>query len=106
MSNKQKAGKTYFGFAALIAGMVSLISIAARFAIACMDVSPRAFGLWNQITTLFFCILTPLAFALAVLGFRSKNDSKSQSGIGMTLAIVPFALLLLQFALAFFESGR
>lgn len=94
--------RTYFGLAALIVGGISVLDLAARFAVAYMDIAPRTFGILNQITTLFFCILTPLAFVLAVLGWRRKNDSRSQAGIAFALVLLPFAGLLLQFILAFF----
>ena len=94
--------RTYFGLAALIIGGISVLDLAARFAVAYMDIAPRTFGILNQITTLFFCILTPLAFVLAVLGWRRKNDSRSQAGIALALVLLPFAGLLLQFILNFF----
>jgi len=94
--------RTYFGLAALIIGGISVLDLAARFAVAYMDIAPRSFGILNQITTLFFCILTPLAFVLAVLGWRRKNDSRSQAGIALALVLLPFAGLLLQFILNFF----
>ena len=98
----QTAKKTHFGFTALFLGVISILLLGIRFAVAYMRISPELFGRMNQFTTLFFCILTPLAFALGVWGHTRKNDSKAHARIAIGLTTLPFLVLFVQFALSFF----
>ena len=95
------AKKTYFGFAAFITGIISILFLGARFGVAYLTISPKLFVQLNQITTLVFCVFTPLSFALAVWGLTRKKDSKTYASIAIVLTTLPFAVLLLQFALSF-----
>ena len=95
------AKKTYFGLTALITGIVSVLFLGARFGVAYLRISPETFALSNQLTTLFFCVSTPLAFGLGIWGHTRKNDSKVYSRIAIALTTLPFAALLIQFVLSF-----
>jgi hypothetical protein len=97
------AKKTYFGITALITGILSGLSLLSNFAVANMDITPGTFSQLNYLTALFFCILTPLAFALGALGYTRKNDSKALSLIAIALVTVPFLIMFAQFILYFIK---
>ena len=95
------AKKTYFGFAAFITGIISILFLGTRFAVAYLTISPKLFAQLNQITTLVFCVFTPLSFALGIWAYTRKNDSKIFASIAIALTTLPFAALFVQFALSF-----
>ena len=90
------ANKTYFGLAALITGIFSGLSLLSNFTVANLNISPDTFSQLNNLTALFFCILTPLTFVLGVLGYTRKNDSKTLSLISIVLVAVPFLIMFIQ----------
>ena len=93
--------KTYFGLIALITGIISGLSLLSNFTVANLNITPGTFSQLNNITALFFCILTPLAFVLGVLGYTRKNDSKTLSLIAIVLVTVPFLIMFAQFVYYF-----
>lgn len=93
--------KTYFGLAALVTGIVSGLFLGAHFGVAYLDISLRTFSQLNNITTLFFCIFTPLAFVLGVIGHTRKNDSKILSLAAIALVTIPFLFMFAQFVYSF-----
>ena len=98
MSN-QPPRKTYFGAFALLAALLSFVSIVMRFVSAYLNISPSLFNQLNGLTTLLYCILAPLAAGLGILGFVFKNDSKSLSLSALAVAAIPFLILMVQFIL-------
>ena len=88
--------KTHFGITALIIGILSGLSLLSNFTVAYLDISAGTFSLLNNLTALFFCILTPLAFVLGVMGYTRKNDSKILSGVAIILVVVPFLIIFAQ----------
>ena len=100
-----KAGKkTRFGITALIIGILSGLSLLSNFTVAYLDISADTFNLLNNLTALFFCILTPLTFVLGVVGYTRKNDSKILSGVAIILVVVPFLIIFAQ--LVYSPMGR
>jgi hypothetical protein len=98
----QPAKKTYFGITALITGIFSGLSLLSHFTVANPDLfSPETFSQLNYLTTLFFCILTPLTFVLGVVGYTRKNDSKALSRAAIVLVVVPFLFMFAQFVYSF-----
>ena len=95
--------KTYFGAVALITSIASGLFLAANFTVANLNISPGMFSQLNNLTALFFCILTPLAFALGVLGYTRKNDSKTLSLIAIVLVTIPFLVIFAQFVFYFIK---
>lgn len=55
----------------------------------------------NSITALFYCILTPVAFALGVFGFVFKNDFKILSGLALAVVTVPFLVIAFRLVSSF-----
>jgi ABC-type thiamin/hydroxymethylpyrimidine transport system permease subunit len=90
------AKKTYFGLTSLVIGILSGLSLAANFIVANLNITSGTFSQLNNLTALFFCILTPLAFVLGVLGYTRKNDSKILSLIAIVLVTVPFLIMFAQ----------
>ncbi len=95
--------KTYFGLAALITGILSGLSILSNLTVAYLNISPSTFDRLNNLTALFFCILTPLAFVLGVIGHTRKNDSKTLSRIAIVLAVIPFSIIFSQLIFSFIK---
>ena len=95
--------KTYFGIAALITGILSSLFLLSNFAVANLNISPETFGQLNNLTALFFCILTPLTFVLGVIGHTRKNDSKNLSRAAIALAVIPFLIIFAQFVYSFIK---
>jgi hypothetical protein len=93
--------KTYFGLFALITGILSVLSLLSNFTVANLNISPVTFSQFNNLTALFYCVLTPLAFILGVLGHTRKNDSKTLSLIAIVLVTIPFLVKLTQLILYF-----
>lgn len=90
------AKKTYFGLIALITSILSGLFLLSNFAVANLNIAPSTFSQLNNLTALFFCLLTPLAFVLGILGYTRKNDSKPLSLIAIVLVTVPFLILFVQ----------
>ena len=95
--------RTYFGFAALLTGTVSGLSLVGNFIAANLNISQATFNQLNNLTALFFCILTPLTFILGVVGHTRKNDSKPLSRIAIVLAVIPFLYMFAQFVYSFIK---
>jgi hypothetical protein len=93
--------KTYFGFTALVTGIISDLFLGANFGVAYLKISPGTFSQLNNLTALFFCILTPLTFVFGVIGYTRKNDSKVYSRIAIALITIPFAIMFAQFVYSF-----
>jgi hypothetical protein len=87
------ARRTYFGIIAFIVSLLSVLAMGSNLGVSQMNITPQEFNQLNSITALFYCILTPLAFALGVLGFIFKKDSKVLSGLGIGIAAVPFLMM-------------
>jgi hypothetical protein len=100
-TSKKPAAKTYFGITALITGIISGVFLAANIGAAYLKITPGTFSQLNNLTALFFCILTPLTFILGVIGHTRKNDSKVYSRIAIALVTIPFAIMFAQFVYSF-----
>lgn len=88
------ARKNYYGLAAFITGMLSVLFISANIGASYLRITPAVFSTLNIITALFYCILTPSAFTLGVLGLFHRNDSKILAGMGIVMVSVPFVVIL------------
>jgi hypothetical protein len=93
--------KTYFGVAALVFAILSVLSIAANYGVANLDIPPSVFNQLNQLTTLFFCGLTQLTLVLGVIGLMRKKDSKVLSGIAIILVMIPFLVIFSRLVMSF-----
>ena len=91
-----KKKKTYFGLAALVTGVVTVLFLGANFGLVYLKITPNTFNRLNNLTALFYCALTPLTFILGVLGHVLKNDSKTYSRIAITLVTIPFLIIFIQ----------
>lgn len=69
------------------------MAIGSNLGVSQMNITPEEFNQLNSVTALFYCILTPLAFALGMLGFIFKNDFKILSGLAMAVVTVPFLVI-------------
>jgi hypothetical protein len=85
--------KTYFGLTGLITGVISGLFLLANYNVANMKISPHTFDQLNNLTALFYCILTPLTFILGVIGHTRKNDSIILSRIAIALVVIPFIFI-------------
>ena len=85
--------ETYFGISALIIGVISELFLGANYGVAYLDIAPDQFMQLNNLTALFFCILTPVTVVLGVLGFTRKNDSKAYSILAIALVTIPIFIL-------------
>ncbi|MBI5352504.1 MAG: hypothetical protein HZB50_07700 [Chloroflexi bacterium] len=92
--------RTYFGTAAFVMGVLTVISLGANFTASQLNISAELFNQLNYITALSYCIFTPLTILLGIMGHILKNDSKIRSQIGIFLAIVPFLIKFAQLILA------
>jgi hypothetical protein len=102
MSNRP-AKKTYFGIASLFTGILSALSISANYGVSFLRITPAQFSQLNSVTALLYCVLTPLAVALGILGLVYKNDSRPLSGAALAIAAIPFLIVFVQFVLALME---
>ncbi|MBK9209340.1 MAG: hypothetical protein IPL71_13975 [Anaerolineales bacterium] len=89
--------RTYFGIIALIVAVLSVFALAANIGSSYLRISPGTFSQINNITALFYCSLTPLAFILGVVGSRKKSDSKPLSIAAMVVSLVPYLVLFVKF---------
>jgi hypothetical protein len=97
------AKKTYFGAAALIAGILCVLSLLFNFGVASLEVSQKTFGQLNNLTALFYCVLTQAAIVLGVIGHTRKNDSRTFSRAGIALALVPFLFMFGKFVSSYLK---
>ncbi|MBC7878474.1 MAG: hypothetical protein H7Y59_14990 [Anaerolineales bacterium] len=93
--------RTYFGFAALLTGIISDVFIGANIGVSYLEITPALFSQLNVWTAQIYCISTPLAFILGILGFVRQDDSKILSSIAIVLVAIPFTILLIQLASSF-----
>jgi hypothetical protein len=101
MSNTTaKPRKTYFGLAALAAGIATDLFLGANIGVSYLRITPETFNKLNYVTTLLYCILTPLTVILGVIGHVLKNDSKVSSRIAIILVTIPFLVLFVQLLFA------
>lgn len=99
----QSAKRTHFGIAALISGVLCDLSLAANYGVASLNISQEIFNQLNNLTALFYCVLTQAAIALGALGHTRRNDSKNLSSVGIVLALIPFLFVFGQFLLSFLK---
>jgi len=93
--------KTHFGLAALISGILCVLSLLSNFGVANLNISQEMFNQLNNLTALFYCGLTQVTIVLGVIGHTRKNDSKNLSRVGIFLAVVPFLFIFGQFLYSF-----
>ena len=103
-SPKRHIKRTYFGLAALVTGIITDLFLGANFGVAYLNITPGTFNQLNNLTALFFCILTPLTFIFGVMGHLLKNDSKTYSRIAVTLVTIPFLILSVQLITAIIKK--
>jgi len=96
--------KTYFGFAALLTGLLSDAFLGANYGAAYMDITPNIFNQLNILTAQIYCILTPLTVLLGVIGFIRRNDSNILSGIAVVIVAIPVAILFSQLVASFLRQ--
>ena len=85
--------RTYFGIVAFLTSLLAVMAIGSNLGVSQMNITPQEFNQLNSISALFYCILSPLAFALGVFGFIFKNDFKILSGLAMAVVTVPFLVI-------------
>lgn len=88
---------TYFGAAALTAGLFCPLSLLLNYASSQLNVSFETFNLLNNVTALLYCALTQAALALGVFGLTRKNDSKRLAWAGIVLTVIPFSIVFGRF---------
>jgi hypothetical protein len=93
--------KTYFGLASLITGIFCIFSLLANYAVSQLDLPQEIFNKLNNLTALFYCVLTQVTIVLGIIGHTRKNDSKNLSRIGIGFAVIPFLFIFGQFVLSF-----
>ncbi len=86
----QTAKRTYFGLAALISGILCVLSLLSNYGAANLNISQETFNQLNNLTALFYCVLTQATIVLGVLGHTRRNDSKKLSWTGIVLVAIPF----------------
>lgn len=74
-----------------------MILLGTYFLITLLKISPATFFQVNNVITLSYCAVTPIAGILAVLGLVTRDDSKPLSIIALGLIGPPFLYLLWQF---------
>jgi hypothetical protein len=93
--------KTYFGLVAVIAGIFCIFSLLSNYAVSQLDLPQEIFNQLNNLTALFYCVLTQVTIVLGIIGHTRKNDSKNLSRIGIGLAVIPFLFIFGQFVYSF-----
>jgi len=102
MSENNPLGKkTYFGIAALNTGILCVLSLLANYGASQLNISYETFNQLNNLTALFYCVLTQVTIVLGVIGHTRKNDSKNLSRIAIVLALIPFLFMFGQFLYSF-----
>lgn len=94
------ARRTYFGLFALIIAFLAVAFIVANYVVAYQNITPAQFNQLNGFTAQFYCMLTPLAFVLGLLGIIFKNDSKLLSWVAVAVVTIPFLIIFVQFVSA------
>jgi len=100
-----KLKKTYFGVFALFFAVLAVSSIVANYSVAYMNISTEVFARLNVLTASFYCVLTPLAFVLGVLGIYFKNDHKALSWSALIVVTIPFLINLAQMVFSLMDSN-
>ena len=93
--------RTYFGFAALITSILCVLSLLSNYGASQLNIPQEVFNQLNNLTALFYCVLTQVTIVLGIIGYRRKNDSKNLSLAGIGLAVVPFLFIFGQFIFSF-----
>jgi hypothetical protein len=101
MAEKRAQRKTFFGLAALVTAIVSLIFLAAFFGVSQLNITPATFSRLNNLTASVSCLAAPLALLLGVAGYTRANDSKRLSLLAMSLVGLPYLVLFVQFIASF-----
>jgi hypothetical protein len=99
----QPAKKTHFGIAALVTGILCVLSLLANYSASQLDLPQEIFNKLNNLTALFYCGLTQVTIILGIIGYRRKNDSKRLSLVGSGLAVIPFLITFGQFVFSFIQ---
>lgn len=99
MSN-QPVKRTYFGIAAIFTGILAVLFLGGNYVAAYLNISPAEFSRLNIFTAQAYCLLTPLAVILGIVGLLFKNDSKRLSWAALAVVTIPFLIILVQFVLA------
>ena len=89
--------RTYFGLAALLTSILSGLFLLSNFGVAYLSITPYTFSQLNNLTALIYCIFTPLAFVLGIIGHTRRNDSRILSRIAISFAVIPFLIMFVQF---------
>jgi hypothetical protein len=97
LDTKTSQKQTYLGIISLSLAILSVIFLAAFFAVSQMNISPATFSSWSNIIGLIYCFMTPAVFVLAILAWRKKKDSRLMAGIAVAIIGIPFLVLLSQF---------
>ena len=101
LQTKDLVKRTYFGIVALLLAILSVMFLAAFFAVSQLNINPDTFFFWNNITAAVYCLVTPAAFVLAMLAWRRKRDSRILAGMAVAVTVIPFLILFVQFIFAF-----
>jgi cytochrome bd-type quinol oxidase subunit 2 len=99
--NTSPVRKTYFGVAAFITSILCVLSLLSNFGVANLNIPQEIFNQLNNLTALFYCVLTQMAVVLGVIGHTRKNDSKVFSRIAIVLVTIPFLIIFAQFVQSF-----
>ncbi len=91
-----EAGRSYFGLAALAAGLATDLLLGMNYGVSQLDIIPRTFDQLNNLTALLYCAFTPLTFVLGITGHMRKNDSKLLAWIAIALAATPLLVLVIK----------
>jgi hypothetical protein len=103
ISPDQPVRKTYFSVAALITGILCILSLLANYIVANLNIAQETFNQLNNLTALFYCVLTQVTIVLGIIGYRRKNDSKNLSLVGIGLVVVPFLFIFGQLLYSFIK---
>ncbi len=95
--------KTYFGIAALIMGILCVLSLLANYNVANLNIPQETFNRLNNLTALSYCVLTEVTIVLGLFGHTRKNDLKNLSRTGIVLALIPFLFVFGQFLFSFLK---
>ncbi|MBM3125103.1 MAG: hypothetical protein FJZ87_08490 [Chloroflexi bacterium] len=97
MSSMIPHRRSYYGLSSLFMGVVSVILFGAYYLITLLKITPAIFFQMNNVITLSYCIVTPIAGILAIMGLVTRDDSKPLSILSLGLVGFPFLYLLWQF---------
>ena len=88
------AGRSYFGLAALAAGLATDLLLGLNYGVSQLNITPGTFDQLNNLTALLYCAFTPVTFIFGVIGHLRKNDSKLLAWTAIILAAVPLLVLV------------